>query len=77
MSRDGKHHATGEMLPLVIGRAEGQNNKANARLMAAAPQMLDALEALCAAVPAVDQEGDVAHEWLAARAAIAKARGAP
>ena len=44
------YHATlkdgtymGMPLPVVIGRAEGDNNKANAKLMAAAPDLLEAL----------------------------------
>lgn len=52
---DGKHHlnwgirtgkgATGERIALL-----GQNQKANARLIAAAPDLKDELEDLCAAV---------------------------
>lgn len=42
----------------------------------AAPELLEALQALVAAIPAADREGDLAHDWLKARAAIAKATGA-
>lgn len=48
--------------------------KANARLIAAAPDMLEALQKLCA----IQEYGDVASwasEWDEARAAIAKATG--
>lgn len=48
---------------------------ANARVIAAAPDLLAALMALAATIPQMDQNGDAAHEWLAARAAIAKATG--
>lgn len=40
---DGFH--LGHSLPLTIGRAEGNNNKANARLIAAAPDLLEACKA--------------------------------
>ena len=48
--------------------------EANARLIAAAPEFLEALEALCK----IQEDGDVvswADEWDKARSAIAKARG--
>lgn len=82
---DGKHHLTGERLPLVIGRAVGGNNKANARLIAAAPDLLAALEWLAREVRA---SAPMMRECIGntnlnalmlreeqARAAIAKAKG--
>jgi len=41
---DGVHEPTGSPLPLTIGRAEGEHNKAIARLIAAAPDLLAALQ---------------------------------
>lgn len=65
------------------GRAMQQMRNANARLIAAAPEMLEALEAMVALSddPADAGFGDFMMRDLAAqklaRAAIAKAKGAP
>jgi len=48
---------------------------ANACLIAAAPEMLAALETLVSEEQPAARHGDVERVWKAARAAIAKARG--
>jgi hypothetical protein len=48
---------------------------ANARLIAAAPDLLDALQYMLEVCPAIDQQGEEAHQQ--ARAAIATATGEP
>lgn len=68
--KDGEHHVTGDALPLVIAKAVGEGNKANARLIAAAPDMLAALKA-------VQEYGheDSPKKWEIIQAAIDKAEG--
>lgn len=66
-TRGGTHIATS-----ILYKKDG--GEANARLIAAAPELLSALQALCDA----QQHGDVAswaNEWDAAYAAISKATG--
>ena len=48
-------------------------NEANARLIAAAPDLLEALQYMMEVCPAINQQGEEAH--LRASAAIAKATG--
>lgn len=76
--KDGEH--LGQPLPLTIGRAEGENNKANARLIASAPDMLAALKWIVAvAYEAGFCDGacdPVKCTWCVARDVIAKAEGA-
>lgn len=50
-----------------------QERLANASLIAAAPELLAALEYMIEVCPAIDPQGEDAHER--ARAAIAKAKG--
>lgn len=52
------------------GRRTGEESAANARLIAAAPELLAALECLCSFDKPLIQE-----DWDNARAAIAKAKG--
>lgn len=52
---DGRHHVTKEPLPLVIGRAEGDNNKANARLIAASPSMEIVLRMLSLGIARIER----------------------
>ena len=54
-------------------RSDEQTELANARLIAAAPDLLDALDYMLNVCHAIDAQGDEAHEK--ARAAIAKATG--
>ena len=51
----------------------GQRALANARLIAAAPELLEALQYMLNVCPAIDAQGEEAHYQ--ARAAIAKAEG--
>lgn len=53
------------------------NTEANARLIAAAPELLHALMSAVAALEMADQTVDARGAQLIARAAIAKATGAP
>jgi hypothetical protein len=46
-----------------------------ARLIAAAPELLEALEAAAETIKALDEDYDMHPVYIAARAAIAKARG--
>jgi len=84
-----------ELPPVVVTRADGWQNGqlvatmnvasraaiyANARLIAAAPDLFDALAALVAAVERDDNPSDEGHdsnsdEMAAARQALAKAKG--
>lgn len=57
---------------LQVGDHEAE---ANARLIAAAPDLLAALEALAEEEQPACRHGDVERVWKAARAAIAKVRG--
>lgn len=54
-----------------------EQNEANARLIAAAPDMLEALEAIVKSLADQDDEGMIEHaqQMIDARAAIAKAKG--
>ena len=54
---------------IYIARVQGPDNRANARLIAAAPDLLAALEAL-------RDRGHTEATWFLAKKAIAKARGA-
>jgi hypothetical protein len=58
-------------LNLPVDQSESQ--KADARLIAAAPDLLEALQYMANVCPAIDSTGDDAH--IKARAAIAKATG--
>lgn len=57
---NGKFHL-GERLPGLVGRAEGKNNKANACLMAAAPELLvatkDAYDLLLDYIHTIEKTG--------------------
>ena len=55
-------------------RAETETELANARLIAAAPELLDALQYLANVCPAINAQGEEAHQR--ASAAVAKAVGA-
>jgi len=64
----------------VRHRLTGQTHEANARLIAAAPELLEALEDLVYLAEAAMREVgeyDIEAELADARAAIAKARGEP
>ena len=54
-----------------------EESTANARLIAAAPELLDALEALCSRCESELADPADVWEMRSARAAIAKARGEP
>lgn len=78
----GKYHALQDQSGVVIcddGSASGEYspeidvNGANARLIAAAPELLEALEYMLETCPGIDNAGDEARKQ--ARSAIAKARG--
>ena len=75
------HHGTdlrqiesgnGVVVVLVSGALSNDSVRADAHLIAAAPEMLEALEEICTAVEAVAVGGLVTAK---ARAAIKKARG--
>lgn len=57
-----------------ISRASSANGQANARLISAAPELLEALEAITALYD-TDEGCRSIPEYTAARAAIAKAKG--
>lgn len=57
----------------VYGIADGSEAHANARLIAAAPELLEALEYVLNTCPAINSQAEEAHQQ--ARAAIAKATG--
>lgn len=56
---------------LAFTYGEGDGDEANARLIAAAPDLLEALQAIMAGVAGCERQ----PHWEAARAAIAKATG--
>lgn len=60
----------------VVADLTGPDSDANARLMAAAPELLDALREAYAAMEPMHHEPVVSEALDAARAAIAKAGGA-
>lgn len=62
-------------LPIVGGIDDFDENEANARIIAAAPELLAALEKLIAQTVADGKPAT--HALLDARAAIAKAKGEP
>jgi hypothetical protein len=59
------------------GRRSGGESAANCRLIAAAPDLLDALQAIVKSLSDQDDEGLIEHaqQMIDARAAIAKATG--
>jgi hypothetical protein len=56
-----------------VGFAEADNTEANAKLIAAAPELLEALEAIIRIVKPGDKTGWYTSEWIAAEKAIKKA----
>ncbi len=74
--------AWGEFAKVVVRMShkdeDSQMGLANARLISAAPDLLEVLEALVSTLSANDEDGltEFAEPMVAARAAIAKARGA-
>lgn len=68
------YEATHGMVASIIGMPNRWETEANARLIAAAPDLYAAVEALLA-LHADDGTRDDVPEWKAARAALAKARG--
>jgi hypothetical protein len=76
--RDGFIHGTHGPARPFVGRIDDDHNDgqtaANRRLVAAAPEMLEALRAMVARAPFIDQS--VTAEGLANCEALAKARGA-
>jgi hypothetical protein len=67
--------------PKRLGQPDREEAEANARLIAAAPELLAALKALIIDWDAIDSDAQVPEEindnahWKAARAAIAKVEG--
>ena len=59
----------------IIAEVYGENDDADARIMAAAPDLLDALDVLLARCQVLDEADCSTRELAQARAAIAKARG--
>lgn len=59
----------------VVGPCLAKTTAANARLIAAAPDLLDALEALAKLTFESGLTADNTDDWRQARVAIAKARG--
>ena len=71
----GRYKIANVITPIYDGAAsqEAEETRANARLIAAAPDLLDALEYMVNTCPAIDPSGEDAHTR--ARYAIAKATG--
>ena len=67
--------ATEDMAIADVMEMEGGMSEANARLIAAAPDLLAALETLVEEEQPAMLYGDVGRAWRAAFAAIAKVRG--
>lgn len=66
-------NATGPKATVICGGLS--NNRANAHLIAAAPEMFAALDGLLKAYSVDEDVKDWAPEWRACYAALAKARG--
>ena len=64
-----------QVAPLHVPMVPKEENRANARLIAAAPELLEALENLLEHVENRDALGAYWADPMAARAAIAKAKG--
>lgn len=66
-------NADGNWIAVTTRKQWKDEDKANARLIAAAPDLLEALEYMVNVCPAIDPDGEEAHNRAAD--AIAKAKG--